>query len=277
MTRRELRRETGPRPFLAQVLATGSVRAGPGRFVQLEAAECLTGGMPPVAVDRADRDLWFRGFEQTYLERDVRSLAQVGDLAAFRQVFRSLAARTGGVLNLTEVARDTALSLDTVRRYVGILEASFSMLRLPAWRKARAARLVKSPKIYVADAGLAAWLNGLTDPKTVAANRAWRALLETYVLQNLRAVLGAWVPAAGIYYWREHGRHEVDFVIEHGSTVLPVEVKWTSRWTESDLSGLRRFRQLCPGARVGILACRTERVTSLGDGLFAVPLGLLVA
>jgi len=194
--------------------------------------------MPPVAVDRADRGLWFRGFEQTYLERDVRSLAQVGDLAAFRQVFRSLALRTGGVLNLTDVARDAALSLDTVRRYVGILEASFSIVRLPAWRKARTARLVKSPKVFVADAGLAAWLNGLADARAATANRAWGALLETYVLQNLRAVLGAWTPDAGVYYWREHGRYEVDFVIEHSSTVLPVEVKWTSRWADSDLSGL---------------------------------------
>jgi len=276
MTRRELRQETTRTPFVVSWMES------PPRSVHEEAMlltpeECLLGGMPPVAVDGADKGIWFQGFEQTYLERDVRQLAQVADLAVFRTFFRSAALRPGGILNLTELARDVGITQDTARRYIGVLETSYSLVRLPAWRRGATARLVKSPKMYLADSGLAAWLNGFGDLPDPLQHRSWGAILETYVLQNLRAILGAWVPDAHLYYWREQGRHEVDFIVEHHNSLLAVELKWTSRWTPADLAGLRRFRELYPSCRTGLLVCRVDRITPLGDGLFAIPIGTFLS
>lgn len=240
--------------------------------------EVLRGGMPPVCLGEVRApDLWFKGYEQTYLERDVRELSQVADLMAFRQLLRLTALRTGQVLKVSELARDAKLNAVTTSRYLGLLETSFVLRRIGPYLDNRASRLIKSPKLYLADAGLACHLVGTTTPQELAATPHWGAIFETFVAQNLASILEASRPEANLYYWNIQGRHEVDFVIEFGLECLAVEVKAASRWDDRTLSGLRAFLTATPSCRGAILAHNGTEAVRLGERLWAIPVRMLLA
>ena len=276
MSARELDRRTSTTPFVLQVLERGSVPRDAGVPSQPVDARVLTGGMPPVAAGGADFDTWMRGFEQTYLERDVRDLARVGDLAVFRNLVRLVALRTGRLSNVSELARDAALSVPTVTRYLGVLEASFFLSRLPPYLRNPVARLVKSPKHYIRDAGLARFLAESTAGAASPEHPTDGFLLETWVAQNLRALLAAWAPEAALSFWSVQSRHEVDLVVEHRGRQIAIEVKRAARWNDRDLAGLRAFAQKNPTCVAGLLACHVDQVVPLGERLFAVPLARIV-
>lgn len=240
--------------------------------------EVLLGGIPPARLgDRRGAALWFTGFEQTYIERDVRSLSQVADLVAFRRVLQLAALRTGQILNQSDLGRDAQLNATTTARYLGLLETSFLVVRLPPFLGNRASRLVKSPKLFLADSGLAAHLAGV-DRLDAATDEPLRGpLYETYTCQNLVALLGAHWPEARLAYWHVQGRHEVDFVIEAGRDCLAVEVKAASRWNDRDLSGLRAFLEVTPNCRAAVLAYSGQELVRLAERLWAAPLGLVLS
>ncbi len=240
--------------------------------------EVLTGGMPPVCLGAApDRSVWFNGFEQTYLERDLRSLSQVADLVAFRRLMRLAALRTGQMLNQSGIGRDAHLNAMTASRYLGLLETSFIVHRIPPYLGNRASRLMKSPKLYFADAGLAAHLAGVADLDSTKDEPMRGALIETYVAQNILAILAAHWPEARLHFWQVHGRHEVDFVIEAGRECLAIEVKSSTQWGKSDLQGLEAFLDATPRCRAAILACNGADAVHLKGRLWAIPLGLLLS
>lgn len=241
-------------------------------------AEILQGGMPSVVLGEAsDQALWFLGYEQTYLERDIRDLSQVADLVSFRNLLRLAAARTGQVLNQSELARDAKLPVSTVSRYLGLLETSFVLDRLPAYLRSRATRLLKSPKLFLADSGLACHLTATKDLSPTADEPLRGALYETYVYQNLRGILGTYLSEAELGFWHVQGRHEVDFILSHGRQTIGLEIKAGSRFGHSDLNGLRAFQAKTPGASTGVLAYNGTQAVSLGENVFAIPLGLLVS
>jgi predicted AAA+ superfamily ATPase len=278
-TRRERLGRTAEPPFLVRFLAEpklpGSSKAG---VEPLSADEILAGGLPPVALgDVANRALWFLGYEQTYLERDLRALSQVADLVAFRNVMRLAALRTGQLLNQSELARDARLPVSTVSRYLGLLEAAFVIVRLAPHLRSRATRLLKSPKIFVSDSGLAAHLVGATDLSPEADEPMRGALLKTYVYQNLAGILDAHLPQARLDYWSLQGRHEVDFVVSQESLAVAIEVKAAARIGDRDLAGLKALKAKTPGVRAGIVAYNGSEVLRLGDDLFAIPLDLLLS
>ena len=275
--RRERRGEIDRVPFLARFLAEPALPARPA-VESLSPEEILDGGLPPVALgETANRGLWFLGYEQTYLERDVRDLAQVADLVAFRNLTRLAALRTAQVLNQSELARDAKLPVSTTARYLGLLETSFLLTRLPPYLRSRATRLIKSPKLMVSDSGIAAHLAGVDDLSSGASEPSRGALFETYVAQNLTAIVDAHLPRAEVSYWSVQGRHEVDFVIAHGARCLAIEVKAATRFDARDLAGLRAFLAHHPEAVAGVLAYNGREAVSLGDRLWALPVGLLLS
>ncbi len=273
---RELAAEGHAAPFLPSFLEEPRLRAEEVTPPSSDAV--LLGGMPTVALGQTPApDLWFEGYESTYLERDVRNLARVDELALFRRVLRLCALRTGRLLNISELARDAGTSPATARRYLSLLEASWVIRRLPAWRTNRTARLVKSPKLHLVDSGLAAWMSGVQtlDPTRPEPMRG--QLFETWATQGLASLLAAWLPRARLHHWSVQGRYEVDLVIELGRTTAAVEVKAGSRWTDRDLRGLRAFADRSPDCVAGILATTGTRMAALGERLWAVPLSLLLS
>jgi len=273
---RELRQRTEEPAFLPAFFR--EPRLPRGHVEPIRPSEILAGGLPPVALKQVrDAGLWFRGFVQTYLERDVRDLAQVADLAAFRRFLQLAALRTGQVLNISELGRDAQQNATTSSRWLGLLETSFAVMRLPPHLGNRASRLIKSPKIYAGDAGLAAHLAGVEDLSLSADEPLRGPLWETYVAHSLGAVLEAHWPGARLGFWNIQGRHEVDFVIERGRDSLAIEVKSATRWTERDLAGLRAFLEHAPRCRAAVLAHRGEDAVRLGERLWALPLGTLLS
>lgn len=275
-TRRERVEATRDRPVVLRLLHTGMPPKTESDRVR--DSDVLAGGMPVAALGAAkDRDLWFLGYEQTYLERDVRSLAQVADLVSFRNLLRLAALRGGQILNASELARDAKMTTATANRYLGLLETSFVITRLAPHLRSKTTRLIKSPKLYVADSGLAAHLTAVRDLHATADEPLRGALFETYVHQNLLGILAAQEERVELAFWNVQGRHEVDFVLTSGRRSLAIEVKAASRFTERDASGLRAFLDSTTGAVAGVLAYNGHEVVSLGDRIFAVPLGLLLS
>jgi hypothetical protein len=276
MTRRETRRATARPPVLATLMKGGEPpeksAAGP-----IQPSEVLTGGLPPVCLQPpAAAPYWFRGFVQTYVERDARQLANITDLVAFHTLVRMTAMRTAQVLNISQLGRDTKMTTTTTARYMDLLETSYLIHRLPPYLKNRSARLIKSPKIYFTDAGLAAHLAGVHSLDRLPADPMQGALLETYVVQNVSAILEAHAPDARLSFWNEQGRHEVDLVIEAGRKVYAIEIKGASRWQTSDFRGLKAFMERTPQCVAGILAYNGQTTVQLEDKMWAIPLGVLL-
>jgi predicted AAA+ superfamily ATPase len=275
MSRREIQGTTRSKPFLIEFIQSRTLPTDNANPVADR--EVLLGGLPPACLQQEDGPSeWFRGYVQTYVERDVRQLSQISDLVAFRTLAQLAALRTGQVLVISNLARDAKLTAATAGRYLDLLEASFLVHRLPPFLKNRSSRLIKSPKLHLTDSGLAAFLAGVENLDSGHDDLLRGALYETYAAQNLAALLEAHLPGAQLSFWHEQGRHEVDFIIETGREVFAIEIKAASRWTESDCNGLRAFLDRTPACAAAILAYNGREAVKLGDKLWAIPLGHLL-
>ena len=225
------------------------------------------GGYPTPAVAMttgAERTIWFDGYERTYLERDLQDLAAITALPDFRRLMRAACLRLGQLLNQTELGRDVALPQPTVHRWLNLLEASYQLLRLPAYAVNRTKRLIKSPKLYWGDAGVALHLAGATEPGG--------AHLENLVLQDLVAWRDARLERAELGYWRTAIGEEVDFVVEADRRLLPIEVKAGARPRLSDAAHLRTFRaEYGSRARAALLLHTGSTLEWLAPDVLAAP------
>jgi len=225
------------------------------------------GGFPTPALDlttAADRRIWFDGYVRTYLERDLQDLASISTLPDFRRLMRAACLRMGQLVNQTELGRDVALPQPTVHRWLNLLETSYLLVRLPAYAVNRTKRLIKAPKIYWGDTGLALHLAEAEEPDG--------AHLENLVLHDLLAWRDARVERAELGYWRTSIGEEVDFVIEAGGKLLPIEVKSTTRPRLSDATHLRTFRtEYGKKARAGLLLHAGNTLEWLAPDVLAVP------
>ena len=279
-SRREIGCRTEAVPFLMHFLVPKRPLDPKGvpDPIPFDINDVVVGGMPEVCLNPSlDRQLWFRGFEQTYLERDIRDLAQVADRLRFRNLLQLAALRTGQLLNISELGRDAGLNAMTASRYLSVMETSFVVRKLEPYLKNPASRIIKSPKLFMSDSGLACYLSGVYDLSPATNEPRRGALLETYVAQNLCAILDAHLPEARLYFWNIQGRYEVDFVIEFGKSLLAVEVKAASRWEDRDLNGLRAFMEQHPRCKQGILAYSGEKVAEISPTIWAVPIGKLLS
>ena len=224
------------------------------------------GGFPAPALQMTNhrqRAIWFDGYERTYLERDLQAISTVASLPDFRRLMRAAALRLGQVVNQTELGRDVALPQPTVHRYLNLIETSYLLQRIPAYRVNRTSRLIKSPKLYWGDTGLALHLSG-GEPSG--------AHLENLVLQDLAAWRDARLERAEVLYWRTSAGEEVDFVVEAGDRVLPIEVKASRRPRLLDAVHLRKFRQEYEGAaRPALLLHGGQTVAWLAPDVLAAP------
>lgn len=225
------------------------------------------GGYPTPALHlghAAERALWFDGYVRTYLERDLQVLSAIEALPDFRRLLRATCLRIGQITNQTELGRDVALAQSTVHRYLNLLEASYLLVRVPAYAVNRTKRLIKSPKLYWADTGLALHQSGTAEPTG--------AHLENLVLQDLLVWRDSRVGRAEVLYWRTTNGEEVDFVLEIGDQLLPIEVKTTRKPRFGDGLALQLFRnEYGPAARTGLLLHCGETIAWLGAGVLAVP------
>jgi uncharacterized protein len=230
-------------------------------------AVAVRGGYPIPAHELADpaaRALWFDGYTRTYLERDLQELSSVTSLVDFRRLMRAACLRLGNLVHQTELGRDVGLPQPTIHRHLSLLETSYQLVRVAAYAVNRTKRLLKTPKLYWCDTGLALHLAGETEPRG--------AHLENLVLTDLLAWRDAQVPRPEILYWRTANGEEVDFVIEWKGQILPVEIKATSQPRLADARHLIAFRTEYPElSRAGLLLHTGSETAWIAEGVLAAP------
>ena len=272
-TRREIF-NSNKEPFLVDLL--NSKKVDDRKFIDIKWKEIVTGGMPSVCLRETKKPaFWFRGYEQTYLERDIRGLTQVADIMSFRNLLQLLALRNASVLNQSELARDSKLNAMTTGRYLSLLETTFVINRLQPYLRNHSSRLIKSPKVYISDTGLVFHLLGLNESSAV--ERFKGALYENYVFQNIQSILLSHLPDSKLYYWNIQSRHEVDFIVENGDETFAIEVTSSSSWQAKDLSGLNAFMASSKNCKIGIVAYAGEKVLQLDKNIWAIPIALLLS
>lgn len=230
-------------------------------------------GMMPRFLTLPERSVaaWWDGYVATYLERDVRAIAQVSSLPDYRRVMEALALRQGALLNRSEVARDLGVTQPTTYRYIDLLKTTGVLRLLTAFSGNRTTRLVKAPKPYLFDSGLTSFLAGHYAPESLRGSREAGAAFEGLVIQHVAAVCQLMTPSPRLHFWRTVKGAEVDLVVEHGRACLGIEVKSSTRVGHGDTAGLRAFMRDTPSAVAGVvLHCGTETL-QLGEQIYAIP------
>ncbi|WP_068142007.1 ATP-binding protein [Limnochorda pilosa] len=199
---------------------------------------------PPVHDRHLDAHVWYTNYVGTYVERDVRLMVNVRDLTTFQRFVRLCAGRTGQLLNLSALADDAGIAHNTARAWLSVLQASYIVHLLPPHHQSFNKRLVKTPKLYFLDPGLAAWLLGVQEAAQLAAHPLRGALFETWVLSELLKARFNRGLASNLFFWRDRSGHEVDVLIERGDALIPVEVKPGQTVSRDAFAALERWRAL---------------------------------
>jgi predicted AAA+ superfamily ATPase len=230
------------------------------------------GFLPPVTFLKKEPQIatWWKGYIQSYLEKDLRDLARIAYLPDFRRMMELIGLRCGQILKQSEIARDAGLSQATAGRYINLLEVSGLLLRLRPYHRNISKRLIKSPKLYFVDPGLVCAVCGYKSKKDLPAPFRG-ALFESFVLLNLLSIASR--VGGTLSYFRTQGgkEREVDFILEFSGKLIAVEAKHATRVGFRDLDNLLFFRDLVPSMEAGILLYAGKEVRSLGRNIYAVP------
>jgi predicted AAA+ superfamily ATPase len=195
------------------------------RFPENLDEHLFRGGYPPLYDRPVSPGDWLPNYVMTYLERDVRQLLAVRDLSLFQRFLKLCAARTGQLLNLSSLAADCGISHATAREWLTVLEAGYIVHLLRPYHRNFGKRLVKTPKLYFLDTGLAANLLGLRDAATLCTHAQRGALFETLVVAEFaKHAFNAGLPA-DFYFWRDSAGHEVDLLLEEAGKLRASEIK----------------------------------------------------
>lgn len=187
------------------------------------------GGYPALYAEKnINRQHWYPSYISTYLERDVRNIMHVGSLRDFNRFLRAAAARTAQTLSLADLSRDVGVAPNTIKAWISVLEASHMIYLLEPYHRSLGKRLVKSPKLYFLDTGLASNLMGLYSWQAIANSPMAGALWETYAFNQIyRHLLSHGLNNPPLYYWRTKDGREIDFIVDRGGQFIALEAKLT--------------------------------------------------
>jgi predicted AAA+ superfamily ATPase len=202
------------------------------------------GAYPPIFDRGLEPHPWHGNYVRTYLERDARQLIKVQDLGTFQRFLKLCAGRTGQLLNLSSLANDCGITHNTVKSWVSVLEASYIVHLLPPHHQNFKKRLVKTPKLYFLDTGLATWLLGIQNSEQLATHVQRGALFESWVISELLKARYNAGQTSNLYFWRDRSGHEVDLLIDHGAHLSPLEIKCGQTINTDYFKGLDFWRKL---------------------------------
>ena len=203
----------------------------------------FSGGYPRIFDGNLNPSDWLRDYVATYLERDVRALSNVGDLTTFQRFVELCAGRTGQLLNYSSLADDCGISQPTARAWFSVLEASFVAFHLPAFNVRQRKRLVKMPKLYFYDTGLAAWLLGIREPRQLRAHPLRGALFETWVATEVLKHRTHRGESRGLSFYRDRNGAEIDLVVEEADCLTLIEAKSAATPSSRLFDGVVRVRR----------------------------------
>ena len=200
------------------------------------------GSYPPIYDRQYDPYKWYGNYVRTYIERDVRQLINVRDLSTFQKFLRLCAGRNGQLVNLSNLAGDCGITHNTAKAWLGVLESSYLIHLLQPHHENFKKRLVKTPKLYFLDTGLASWLLGIQSYEQLSVHPLSGALFESWVVAE--CLKGRWHRAleSNLYFWRDRSGIEVDIIIDQSGKLLPVEVKSGQTVAGDFLNPIRRWQ-----------------------------------
>jgi predicted AAA+ superfamily ATPase len=189
----------------------------------------------------------------------------------FRRLMELMALRSGQMLNQSDLARDAGLSQPTAHRYINLLETTHLFERLASYTSNRTNRMLKAPKLFLNDTGLAVFLAGYYQQEDLRKARELGCFFESFIHHHLRVLARLMTPPARLFNWHTRAGHEVDFILEYGRNVLAIEVKQTEHPRYGDINGLTTFLSDHPEAAGGLLLHGGTEIRRLGERIMAVP------
>lgn len=237
--------------------------------------DIFTGSFPALWHDSPpDLSLFYNSYIQTTLDRDLSEIFGITKVSEFNTFLQLCAARTGQQLNYSDLARDAGVAVSTAKEWIGILESTMHIYLLRPYYKNISKRLIKSPKLYFMDTGLAAYLTKWKDADTARSGAMAGALFETFVVSEiLKSYLFRGVEPR-LYYFRDKEGHEIDLLIDEGETLRPIEIKLKSVVRESDLPGTvyaqSKFRGI---VGEGVVVCVSPKYYPINRSITALPVG----
>jgi hypothetical protein len=238
-----LRELTGRKPFSLEALGRELPRSR--RESPPDLMETLFRGFYPRIHDKdLDPATWYSGYYQTYVERDVREIVNVGDLEAFGRFVRLCAGRNGQLLSLSSLANDCGITHTTAGRWISILEASFLVHLLRPYHANFGKRLIKSPKLYFLDTGLLCYLLRIQSPEDLRLHASRGPIFESFVISELIKSFLHQGKEPDLYFWRDSTGHEIDAVVDQGSERVAVEIKSGETVAADFFAGIDFWRKL---------------------------------
>ncbi|WP_192483036.1 MULTISPECIES: ATP-binding protein [Cysteiniphilum] len=222
-----------------------------------------------------DRDMFYSAYVQTYLQRDVQDLTQVGDILSFNKFLKAVAARTSQLLNYADIARDVGIDQKTAKSWLSILEASGIVYLLPPYYNNITKRLIKTPKVYMLDTGLCAYLTNWTSPETLELGAMSGAILETYMLSEILKSYWHNGKQAPFYFYRDADQREVDLLIEQNNQLYPVEFKKTATPSRTASKHFSVLKNLDKKVAEGAVICLKESDGLLSESVSYIPVSYL--
>jgi uncharacterized protein len=249
-------------PFLPTKEVLSSMRKNADRASLAEVFSAIHRGSLPALLAGDDRpavEQFYSSYVQTYLQRDIKDLSQVGDELAFLRFLTAVAARTGQMLQYADLARDIGISQPTAKKWLSLLVTSGIVCLVEPWYSNALTRMIKAPKLYFLDTGLAAYLTRWTTPEALEAGASSGAFFETFVVAE---IMKSWYNAGmspPVFYYRDKDRNEIDLILEADGKLYPIEIKKSANPGKDSIAAFRVLANA--GKRVGpggVVCCASE-------------------
>ena len=228
-----------------------------------------------IPYSEVNRDIFYKSYVQTYIQRDVRDMMNIADEVAFNRFLRAVAARTGQLLNYSNIARDVDINHKTAKSWLSVLEASGLVYLLQPYYRNVTKRIVKTPKVYFLDTGLCSYLTQWPSSESLEAGAMSGEILETYMFSEILKSYWHNGKTPRFYYYRDTDQREVDLVIETGVGLYPVEFKKTASPSKSASKHFYVLRKITENVGHGAVICFVENDVPLSREVTAIPVGYL--
>lgn len=273
----------GKKPEFLQQLFNADIGSGSNRsrFLRLgeSLAELICSGGYPAAITRSSakrRNVWYRDYITTIIQRDVQDISNIRNLDLLPKLLSLAASQTARLFVAADLAAPFSISRPTIREYLALLEQIFLIEQLQPWHSNRLSRLIKTPKMHLADTGLACALLGVNSHALWQDKSLLGQLLETFVYQELRKHADWHDETLSFYHFRNKDQVEVDIIIEQGRQLAGIEIKAAATVTSSDFKGLIKLKDACGEQfSTGVVFYDGETILPFGEHLYAVPISLL--
>ncbi|NSW53968.1 MAG: ATP-binding protein [Anaerolineae bacterium] len=189
---------------------------------------------------------FYRDYVFTYVERDLRQIRNIGDLSTFQRFMQLLAGRVGQIVNLSSLGNDVGIDHKTIQSWIGVLEASYIVFRLPPYFENFGKRIIKNPKVFFYDTGLLCYLLGIESTSELDRHFAVGSIFENFIISEVQKSIFNQRAIGRLYFWRDSNGNEVDLIIDRGRVKRAVEIKLGSTYSSSMLKGLKFWHNLLP-------------------------------